>query len=167
MLTLPEIVERQAQPYVAVRVNVPFTEVMSVIDGSFSTLYSWLGAHGIAPSGAAFFKYNVIDMAGLLEIELAAPVASLVTVDTDAPVVFGVLAAGRYAQVTWTGPYQHLMEVNAVLIGWAKEKGIEWDMRTTTAGDRFESRVEIYENNPMEVDDPRDLVTTVAIKIAD
>ncbi len=167
MLTLPEIAERKAQPYVAVRAKVPMNDMVPSIDSSFATLNGWLGKNGIAPSGAAFFKYNLIDMAGLMEIDFAAPVAEPVVVDAGEPVIAGVLAAGRYGQVTWTGSYDHLMDVNAVLIGWAKEKRIAWDMEETSAGDRFEARVEIYENNPSEVEDPKDLVTTVAIRVAD
>jgi effector-binding domain-containing protein len=167
MLTLPEIVERPAQAYVAVRARVAMVDMVPAIDRSFATLHGWLGAKGIDPSGAAFFKYNLIDMAGLLEIEFAAPVEVPVAVGPDDVVLAGTLPAGRYAQVTWTGPYDALVDVNAVLIGWGKEKRIAWDMVATPEGDRFASRVEIYENNPMEVEDAKDLVTTVAIKLAD
>lgn len=167
MLTLPEIVERKAQPCVAVRAGVPMNDMVPSIDRSFATLYGWLASKGIEPSGAAFFRYNLIDMAGMMEIDFAAPVAVPVTVGKEEPVIAGTLPAGRYAQVTWTGPYQHLMDVNAVLIGWAREKRIVWDMEQTPVGDRFGSRIEVYENNPREVEDPKDLITTVAIRLAD
>ena len=57
--------------------------------------------------------------------------------------------------------------VNAVLVGWAREKGIQWDVRETREGVRFAARFEAYENNPAEVSSPDELVTTVAIRIAD
>jgi len=167
LLTLPVIIERPPQPYVAVRASVPMNDMVPSIDRAFTTLYAWLGRNGIEPAGAAFFKYNLIDMAGLMEIEFAAPVGGAVEVEGDDPVVSGTLPSGRYAQVTWTGPYAPLMDVNAVLIGWAKEKGLRWDMDETAAGNRFAARVEIYENNPREVADPNDLITTVAIRLAD
>lgn len=167
MLTLPAIVERPAQPYAAVRATVPMNDMVPSIDRSFAALYAWLGEKGIEPAGAAFFKYNLIDMTGHMEIEFAAPVATVVAVADRDVVVSGTLPGGRYAQVTWTGPYQHLMDVNAVLIGWAKEKKLRWDMEKTATGDRFAARIEVYENNPREVADPNDLVTTVAIRLAE
>lgn len=165
MLTLPEIVERGPQPYVAVRERVSLGAMKPAVDRAFQKLFGWLGANGVEPAGAAFFKYNLIDMAGAFEVEFAVPVAR--EVEGGGEVAAAVLPAGRYAQVTWTGPYDALVDVNAVLVGWAKEKGVRWDTQQTLEGDRFAARIEIYENNPAEVEDPKDLVTTVAIKVAD
>lgn len=165
MLTLPTIVERKAQLYVAVRERVALDEMRPVVDRAFTTLFGWIDSNGVVPSGAAFFRYNLIDMEGKFEIEFAVPVAE--SAPTDGEVVEGTLPAGRYGQVTWTGPYDALFDVNAVLVGWAREKGIQWDVRETPEGDRFAARFEVYENNPAEVSSPDELVTTVAIRIAD
>jgi hypothetical protein len=56
----------------------------------------WLAAHGAAPAGAPFLKYNVIDMARQLEIEAGVPVAT--AVDGDSRVLSGILPAGRAAE---------------------------------------------------------------------
>ena len=165
MLTLPTVVERATQPYIAVRETVALSEMRPVVDRAFGTLFGWLQQSGVAPAGAAFFKYNRIDMKRSLEIEFAMPVAEPVAPGEG--IISSMLPAGRYGQVTWTGPYDALIDVNAVLIGWAREKGIRWDVQPTPQGDRFGARIEIYENNPAEVDDPKDLVTTVAIRVAD
>jgi hypothetical protein len=53
-----------------------------------------------------------------------------------------------------------------MLIGWAKETGVEWDVETTTHGDRFACRLEVHENNPSIEADPAKLVTTILIKTA-
>jgi len=165
MLTLPTIVERKPQFYVAVKDRVALSEMKPVVDRAFGTLFGWLGRKSIQPAGAAFFRYNVIDMAGRLEIEFSVPVTERVEGEGD--IIAGTLPAGRYGQVTWTGPYEALFDVNAVLIGWAREKGIRWDMAETPEGDRFAARFEIYENDPSTVESPTDLITTVAIKIAE
>jgi effector-binding domain-containing protein len=165
MLSLPAVVERKPQPYIAVRARIALAEMKPAVDKAFQTLFGWLGANGVEPVGAAFFKYDLIDMEGKCEIEFAVPVAKDMTAGPG--LVAGVLPAGRYAQVTWTGPYDALFDVNALLVGWAREKGLRWDSTATPEGERFAARIEIYENNPAEVDDPNDLVTTVAIKIAD
>jgi effector-binding domain-containing protein len=165
MLTLPKIVEREQQHYIAVREKVALADMRPVVDRAFQTLFGWLGDNGVAPAGAAFFRYNLVDMQGLFEIEFCVPVAKAAA--PEAPVIAGILPAGRYGQVQWTGPYDALFDVNAVLVGWARETGIRWDVTGTPEGDRFAARFEVYENNPAEVSDPSELVTTVAIKIAD
>lgn len=165
MLSLPAIIERNAQPYIAVRERVSLDAMRPVVDRAFQTLFGWLGRNGIAPAGAAFFKYNLLDTSKRFEIEFAVPVAAEASVEGE--LIAGVLPAGRYAEVTWTGPYDALFDVNAVLVGWAKEKGLRWDAASTADGERFAARLEIYENNPAEVADPNALITTVAIKLAD
>src|ERR1700761_2789901 len=102
MLTLPKIIERDAQPYVAMRrtVTMPFG---SVVDATMPKLWQWIGEHRVEPVGPPFFKYNVIDMANELEIEFGAPTATVLTADDQ--VVTGTLPAGRYATITYHGPY--------------------------------------------------------------
>lgn len=164
MLSLPKIVEREAQPYVAMRraVTLPFGEV---VDATLPRLWQWIGAHRIEPVGPPFFKYNVIDMAHELEIDFGAPTASLLQADGE--VVTGTLPAGRYATLTYHGNYADLVEVNAVLIGWANLHRLRFDMESTPQGDRFACRLEIYSNDPREVPDPRDWETVLAFKLAD
>jgi effector-binding domain-containing protein len=164
MLTLPKIVERRAQPYVAMRrsVNIPFGDV---IDATMPKLWQWIGAHRIEPAGPPFFKYNVIDMAHELEIEFGAPTATLLQADDQ--VVTGTLPAGRYATLTYHGHYDNLVEVNAVLIGWANLHQHKFDMQPTPKGDRFACRLEVYPNDPREVPNSDDWETVLAFKLAD
>ncbi len=163
MLTLPRTTERAAQPYVAVRrkVSIPFD---GAIGPAMDELFGALKGRGIEPSGPVFFKYNVIRMPEL-EIEFAVPTA--LQVADAGPLVSGVLPAGRYAEVTYLGHYDDLMDVNAVLIGWAKERGLAWDATAAADGDHFACRMEIYLNSPDEEPDPTKWETTVAIKVRD
>ena len=164
MLTLPKIVERKPQPYVGIRrtVSIPFG---SVVDATMPKLFQWLGAHGIEPAGPPFFKYNVIDMAKGLEIEFAVPTATLL--QPDDTVVVGTLPAGRYATLTFHGHYDKLMDATAVLIGWAKERGVAWDSEMTPAGEKFAARFEVFPNDPREVPNPDDWETEIWIKTRD
>lgn len=61
MLTVPKVVERDAQPYMAIteRVTIPFNEVVGRV---FGELFDWLDAHGAIPAAAPFIKYNLIAM---------------------------------------------------------------------------------------------------------
>ncbi|MDC9824802.1 GyrI-like domain-containing protein [Devosia sp. ZB163] len=161
MLTQPRIIERQAQPYAAVRTSltIPFGEA---IPGALGKLFQTLESKGIEPRGPVFFKYNFINMPEL-EIDFSVPVA------TNGPigggVVTGVLPAGRYAEVTYTGHYDGLIDANAALIGWARDNGIRWDAIETPEGDTFVARLETYLNGPDDEPDPGKWETIVQIKI--
>lgn len=165
MLTLPTIIERAARPYVAIRKTLAMADIKSAVDRSFGELFGWMGDKEIEPKAAPFLKYNIIDMAGKLEIEFGAPTSALVS--GEGRFIAGTLPAGRYGMVLYHGPYSNLLDVNAVLIGWAKEKGIRWDVEETAAGDRFACRIETYITDPRTEPDQNKWQTEVAIRIAD
>ena len=53
----------------------------TVLPGLHPRVFAWPGERGSAPTGAPFWKYNVVDMERGLEVEVGVPVA--VTVDGD------------------------------------------------------------------------------------
>lgn len=162
MLTLPKIVYRDARPYagIARTVQLPFDDVVDVM---FAALFSWLDKCAATPSGPPFIKYNVIDMAHDLEVEFGAPVAG--TLAASGEVKTGTLPAGRYATLSNFGPYDELMDVTAMLNGWARELGYAFDLESTPKGDKFASRLEIYTTDPRTVPDPKDWETVLEFKL--
>lgn len=164
MLTEPRIVDRPALPYVAIRrtVGIPFGDA---VDATMPKLWRWIETHGVEPVGPPFFKYNLIDMPKMLEIEFGAPLAEAPAGDGEA--VTGVLPAGRYATLTYHGHYDGLMGANAALIDWVAASGHTFDVEHTPQGDRFACRLENYTNDPREVTDPADWETVLLIKLAD
>lgn len=163
MLTLPGIVERSAQPYVAIRqrVRIPFGEVVGPVMGE---LFEAINVKGIQPVGPVFFKYNIVAMPDL-EMDFGVPVAAPVV--AEGRLVSGTLSAGRYAELTYWGHYDNLTDVNAVLIGWARQRGIVLDATEAPHGEHFAARLEIYHNGPDEEPDPDKWKTTLIIKIKD
>lgn len=164
MLTLPKVVERREQPYLGIRENVPMTGIPQMADRNFPALLSWFGTRKIEPAGAPFFRYHVINMDGLLDIEVGMPVAR--PEQGDSMVKPGVLPGGRFAILTFWGPYDQLLDANAVLIGWARQTGIEWDMETKADGDHFGCRLEVYNTDPAAETDASKWETEVLIKMA-
>ncbi len=158
-MTIPKVEFREAKPYVAMRkrVTIPFGDA---IDPALGPVEDYIKAQGYPEYGPCIFKYNLIDMPrlevefGFLTPKLLAPRDGLVVTE---------LPAGTYASVLYTGHYDNLMEVNAVLIGWAAHKGIAWDVEATGEGDLFASRVETYFDPP--VGDPNTWRTEVAIRV--
>lgn len=163
MLTLPRIIEQPARHYVAVRrkVRIPFD---ADIGPAMGALFGAVAERNIRTTGPAFFKYNIIAMPDL-EIDFGMPVAEPVTAEGD--LIVGVLPAGRYAETTYFGHYDHLMNVNAILIGWAKEINLAWDATESADGDHFAARMEIYHNSPEEEPDTSRWQTTLMIKVKD
>lgn len=162
MLTLPKLIERAPQSYVALRrtVRLPFG---SVVDATLPELWRWIGAHDIEPVGPPFFKYNLIDMDAENEIEFGVPTATVL--QPDGEVVTGTLPGGRYASITYRGHYDRLIEVTAMLQGWMSLQGYRSESEQTPEGERFASRLEIYPTDPQELPDPDDWETVLAFKV--
>ena len=163
-MSVPEIVTRTAQPYVAIRGHVSMAEI-----GAFAVrtpeVYAWLGARGLTPAGPPFLKYNVIDMARQLEIETGVPVSAPAAGEGE--VISGVLPAGRYAMLTHVGHPSELMGATKTLLDWAAGQGLTWDMSPDADGDRWGSRLEIYLTDPREEPDMSKWVTQLAFRLAD
>ncbi|WP_164854814.1 GyrI-like domain-containing protein [Devosia sp. 1635] len=163
MLSLPQIVERPEQAYAYLPFRVRMDEMKLPADQGFPKLFGFLGEQGIAPSSAPFYNYRRINMAETLDVEAGVPVAQPGQ-EADG-VRFGVLPAGRYVTLDWHGHYDALEQVTAMLIGWTRLVGLEFDMVEKAEGDHFACRLEIYETDPSEVPNPEDWVTTLAFKL--
>jgi effector-binding domain-containing protein len=159
MSATPEIVTRADQPYLAIGARVTMAELPGVAH-RLGELFGWLGARGLAPAGAPFFKYNVIDMMGELDVEVGVPVTS--AVDGDGTVVPGVLPAGQYAALIHVGPPSELADATKTLLDWAAAQGLTFDV----SGDRWASRLEIYLTDPAQEPDTTKWETQLAIRLA-
>ena len=163
MIAEPKIEERAEQPYVAIRAQATMQELGIVIPQGIGELFAWLGKQGIAPAGAPFVRYLVIDMEALLEIEVGVPVAS--TLSGDGRILAGVLPAGRYAALIYTG-IDNGIQANWTLLKWGAEQGLAWDTWAAQNGDGWGARYESFLTNPDEEPDRAKWETEVAIRLA-
>lgn len=163
MLTFPRIINRNAERYVAVRLHVtsPFDDD---IDPAFDELYAALARAGAELNGLEFIRYELIDMPRLV-IDIG--MVTDASIPLGGRLVEGEMPAGRYVDFSYTGPHDNLMDVNAMLVGWAKEKGLQWDSRQTPEGEQFACRLEVLHNKPSTEPDPDKLQTTLLFKLAD
>jgi len=164
MSEAPEIVTRGEQPYVAVRARVRMAE-LSEFAARTGEVFGWLGARGLGPAGAPFFKYNLIDMERELEVEVGVPVAAAVSGDDQ--VISGVLPAGRYATLTHVGHPSELFGVTGALLDWAATQGLRWDMWPADGGERWGCRLEIFLTDPSQEPDMSKWETQLAFRLAD
>ena len=165
MISEPTIQDRTEQPYVAIRARAQMRELDRVIAQLLGEVGAWLGQHGVAPAGAPFVRYLVVDMEGDLDIEVGFPVAS--ASDGSGRVTAGVLPGGRYASIIHTGHYDGVRGANMALIDWAARQGLVWDTRPAEHGQGFSARLETYHTDPAREPDPAKWETEVAIRLAD
>ncbi|GLQ56070.1 GyrI-like domain-containing protein [Devosia nitrariae] len=164
MLSEPTIIERDDQPYLAIRriVKIPFGMVASK---TLADLQRRMKKRGIAGIDAPFFRYNIIDMPAALEIDFGWPTER--QEESDDLLVSGVLPAGRYAALTHTGPYKDLIAANGALLDWIKAQGLTLDQHASPAGDVFGCRLEFYPTDPKVEKDKSKWVTELAFRLAD
>lgn len=160
----PEIESRAGQPYVAIRTPVTMETLGTVVPPLTQEIFAWLGQQGAAPAGAPFWKYNVIDMAGRLEVEAGAPVARALA--GQGRVIEGVLPEGRYVTLRHVGAPETLAGATASLLDWAANKGLAFDMSPSPEGERWGCRLEIYLTDPRDEPDMSKWETQLAIRLA-
>jgi effector-binding domain-containing protein len=164
MTPTPEIVERPAQPYVAVTRSLTMAELEGTLPPLISDVFGWLADHGHQPAGPPFWKYNVIDMAAKLEVEVGVAVANAVA--GDDLVGAGVVPAGRYVTVVHTGPPDSLEEATRELLEWATARGLTWDVTVADDGEHWAARLEEYLTDPAQEPDQARWQTRLAFRLA-
>jgi effector-binding domain-containing protein len=164
MIGEPRLVERNEQHYLGIRTQVPMRQFKKVIPQLLVEIRTWLGLHGVTPAGAPFMRFHVINMTSKMDIALGWPVASAVSGDDR--VTAGVLPAGRYGALVYTG-VANGMKGNKALLDWGAEKGLVWDTYVAENGDGFGARFESYLTDPAKEPNPKKWDTEVAIRLAD
>jgi len=163
--TEPKLDDRTEQPYMGIRTQVPMRERGSgLIPQLHGEVMTYLKKQGVAPAGAPFIRYWVINMPGKMDIELGWPVAS--ALPGDDRVAAAALPAGRYASLIYIG-IKNGVAGNKALLDWGAQQGLEWDNWSTDAGDAFGSRYETFLTDPADEPDLAKWETEVAIRLAD
>jgi effector-binding domain-containing protein len=139
MITEPKVADHTEQHYVAIRTQTTMQELDTAIPQGLGEAFAWLAHQGVAPAGAPFVRYLVIDMEALLAIEVGVPIATALSGDDR--ICAGVLPAGRYASLVYSG-IDNGIKANWALLKWGTEKGLVWDSWKTEQGDAFGARLE-------------------------
>ena len=161
MLTLPAKLRRKKQPYLSIRSQLARRNLRRQAVLFFSELRDFMGARGVEDAGPGFMRYLSIGKTGELDMEFG-----YLTTRVHAgggPVRSGILPAGTFMTAEWTGPYEKLGEVNAMLPGWARHSGIELDVTETGEATVYGCRLEIYHVTPRHTDDSAAFRTEIAV----
>lgn len=167
MLSEPKIEARPALHYVAIRSNIRMSE-MPTLPMLHDEVFEWLKSKNIAPAGAPFWNYRVIDMENTMEIDVGVPVDN--PIEGEGRIIAGVLPAGRYVTTTYTGNVMGdgLMRATGDLLAWAEQNGVVWDKwQHGATGEGWKARTEFYLNGPDDEPDFDKWKTDLAFKTAD
>lgn len=163
MLSEPRLETRTAQPYVAIRRQVPLHEIGPVLPPLHGVVMKWLQAKGITPAGAPFFRYRMMDMENdQFDVEVGWPLAAPVT--SEGEIIADQLPAGRYGVILNTGPFHDLAGAHYALLDWGKTNGVPW--QTADEGRTWGVRIEYYLTDPAEEPDPQKWETEIAFLAA-
>ena len=164
MITEPQLETREPQHYVAIRAQVTQPEIGDVLPPLWPEVFGWLGANGLAPTGAPFIRYVEFDRSGTMDVEVGVPLGAQIPepVEGNQRIVPGVLHAGVYATLTHTGPYSELMSANKALQDWAAARGIQWRYTGDAAHSVWAGRLESYLTDPAKEPDPAKWITVVS-----
>ncbi|MGP4023539.1 GyrI-like domain-containing protein [Actinomadura sp. 3N407] len=161
----PSFEERPAVPYAAIKRDDITAANFARIADRIPVILGWLGGRGIAAAGAPFLKYDVIRPDGTFQVVAGVPLAS--PVEDDGEIFAATLPAGRYVAFTHAGHPDRLIEITTSVLDWGTGQGFKWDMTESGGAQHWACRLEIFKTHPLEVPDPNDWVTDVAVKLAD
>ena len=163
--TKPIIEHRGAQPYAAIRMQVPLP-FGKFLQPAWAKVNTWLAGQGIT-HGPAIIRYLTTDMSTKLDIEVGFVIDQII--EGSAGVLTDSLPAGQYACLINTGSYRGkgVYKANVVLIEWAIENGIVWKTENRDGVEWWDSRVEWYFNDPAVDPDPQKYRTELTFRVAD
>lgn len=150
--TTPQLLELEEQATAVIRGTVPMAELGPFIDASFATLAETLQHQGMAPSGAAFARYDG-PPGDVVELEVGFTTGTPVAPEGD--VVASTLPAGPAARTVYTGGYDGLGAAWGELKSWIGAQG------------RAPGRLlwEVYLTEPRPETDPADLRTELTWQV--
>ena len=159
-----EVVKRDAVPYAAIAIAVPM-ERLATVGPLNGAVFDWLAQQDVAPAGPPFWKYNVIDMAGELELEVGVATATPATAGDQVRV--GELPAGRYLETTFHGHPDGLQQATADMLAYADAQALTFGKTDSPTGDRWTARLEYYLSDPDDQPDMTQWDTTLSFKLTD
>jgi effector-binding domain-containing protein len=141
----PRVEERPLTVTLGIRETVPFRTMLSNRDRLLAELIEWLRAKHLEVVGPFFLRLHVVDMAGLMDIEVGVVVDVQETAEEDERVRRGILPAGRYAALAYRASS---LGANRMLHQWVSEHELAYDCHQVPDGDAFAARCEFYLTDP-------------------
>lgn len=105
MIDLPQITQTTAQPFAAIRLTVPRSEIQSVMGPGITEVMAAIKAQSASPTGPWFTHHFRMDPA-TFDFEICVPIAGPIAV--TGRVFCGEKPSLRVARLVYQGPYEGL-----------------------------------------------------------
>lgn len=162
MNNAPRIEVRPEQPYAGTRKVMAMRDFDREIPAMRTIVARWLDAHGVRPSGQPFLRFHAIDMPERMDVEVGMPTEH--ADDASGEVESGLLPAGRYAVVVYTG-VENAVPANTRLLDWIAAQGEQALAHASERGEVFEARYETFLTDAEAEADPHRWLFEVAIQV--
>ena len=104
-LSIPGLVNRKAEPYLAIPAKGPMMDLPNFAPPLFPRLHQWMTERNVQSGMSAFFRYRCFSGP---DVELEIGTTTREPAAGGGEVIAGELPAGRYAHAVHTGPYDRL-----------------------------------------------------------
>lgn len=158
----PRIEMRPAQPYAGTRKVMAMRDVDREIPAMRTVAARWLDDHGVRPSGKPFLRFHAIDMPERMDVEVGMPTGQ--AHDAGEEVESGLLPAGRYAVVVYTG-VENGVPANRRLLDWIATQGEQALAHPSDRGEVFAARYETFLTDAEAEPDRHRWLFEVAIQV--
>ena len=165
MLSTPERIYKEEQPYVAIRRTINMKHIPTELPPLVPKVKEWLDGQGIEQAGAPFFHYLAMDGNNDIISEVGFPVKQKTAGDSE--VISGSFKAGHYAHLTYTGDYKYMKDAHMALEEYIIAKGYKEEMGLGSAERPFGSRAEFYPTDEEQVPNADDWVTEIYVLLKD
>ncbi|MEO8151529.1 MAG: GyrI-like domain-containing protein [Rhizobacter sp.] len=145
-ISTPRLEQRNEQPCVFIRAHVRMGEIGPQVPALVPKLFDWVGLRGVKQDGPVFFRYNVVDMDGLMEIDVGMAVKEAAA--GDAQVKAGVIPGGTYLTMRHTGHPSELMEATGAFLDWGNKHSVVWRKQPRGNAEVWDARFEFYIDGP-------------------
>jgi effector-binding domain-containing protein len=163
-ITTPRLEARPEQACVFIRTQVRMGEIDPQVTSRVPQLFDWVGTHRVQQAGPVFFRYNVVDMEGLMEIDVGMAVEQAAA--GDGAVSAGIIPQGTYATLRHTGHPDELMAATGALLEWGDAKRVAWcKQQHGQTGERWDARFEFYLDGPDTEPDMHKWRTDLAFRV--
>lgn len=164
MMTEPKIEHRKKQNYVAIRMAVPIP-FGKYLQPAWDEVSDWMSQKGIERAGPALIRYLTTDMSRELDIDVGFTTDR--AVKGDERITAGVLPAGKYVTLLYTGSYKGkgILKATVALLEWAKANKVKWDTSKRKGVEWWNGRVEFYTSDPAVEKDPTKFKTELAFLV--
>lgn len=149
LITPPRIEHRAARHCAVIRSEVTMAQLATELPPLGEEVLGVLSRQGVVPTGPWFWRYRVIDMEGLLVVDVGLPIEAAFA--PEGRVRPDTLPAGNYLIARYRGHPSGLIEATAEFLAWGDAHRVAWARQAHGSGEAWRARIEWYLEEPADM----------------